>query len=379
MTMYPKVDFVITARPSWSRVKNLILEFVKLEGNSSARITLLGSAISDRYGDIRNQIPLGIELKVFDTFNGNENLFSVVKTSIDGARSLSQNWQSNPSGSVLVIADRTETLGVSLAASTMQIPLIHLQGGEESGSIDNKIRAANSKLADLHLTTNELSANNLIKIGEQISNIEIIGCPSVDLAFERLHLGTPPKPYSELYGGVGTNFSSNQDYGIIMFHPDTLNLSESNLWIDNIFEMANDSELNWFWFWPNIDYGGESLAKKLRAKRENTKVDNIRFLKNIKPEEFMDLAIQSKLIVGNSSFGIREANSLGLPALNVGTRQNNRQRGNNVFDVKAPANLKEIVLKLSNTRFPTSYLYGNGDAAKKGAIILSKWTPALKG
>jgi UDP-N-acetylglucosamine 2-epimerase len=194
---------------------------------------------------------------------------------------------------VLVIADRTETLGVSLAAATMQIPLIHLQGGEISGSIDNKIRAANSKLADFHLTTNKSTAKNLMNLGEKTEDIVIVGCPSIDIVFERLRISTNPLSESSLYGGVGTNFLTDSAYGIIMFHPDTLQTSNNNYWIDFIIEMTQNSSLNWFWFWPNIDFGGESISKKIRLKRELNEFKNVRFIKNLPPSDFIDLCISA--------------------------------------------------------------------------------------
>jgi UDP-hydrolysing UDP-N-acetyl-D-glucosamine 2-epimerase len=374
----PKIDFVITARPSWARVKNLITEFVKLEGNDAARISLVGPATSEKYGDVRDQIPPGIDLNIFETFNGNNSLFMVAKTSIDGATSLSQSWNSHRPLSVFVIADRTETLGVSLTAATMQIPLIHLQGGEISGSIDNKIRNANSKLADLHLTTNENSAKRLQQLGEKSGDIKIIGCPSIDIIFERIRKSTKPLLESSSYGGVGANFPTGSDYGIIMFHPDTLQISENNLWLDYIIDMSQNSKMNWFWFWPNVDFGGDFMSKKIRVVREASKFNNIRFIKNLSPDNFIDLAISAKIMVGNSSFGIRESSAIGLPCLNLGHRQNERERAGNVFDIAVPCDLREVVVRFASKGFKQSTIYGNGNASKLGAEVLSMWTPKLK-
>jgi len=378
MNSRPKIDFVITARPSWARVKRLITEFVCIEGSDAARISLLGAAISEKYGDISSQMPPEINVNSFESFNGNDNLFMVAKSCIDGARSLSQHWNSNPPQSVFVIADRTETLGVAVAAATMQIPLVHLQGGEISGSIDHKIREANSKLADLHLTTNSTSASNLVKLGEKLEDIVVIGCPSIDLVLERLNSLERPHPSSELYGGVGENFSTRNPYGIIMFHPDTFNVIESELWVDLILEMTRKSELNWFWFWPNVDFGGSIISKKIRSKRESNSLINIRFIKNLSPEKFIDLAIQAKIIVGNSSFGIREASAIGLATINLGHRQVGRERASNVLDISSPSDLREACIEHSKKRFERSKIYGDGNAAKLGAIALNKWNPKLK-
>jgi len=378
MSITPKIDFVITARPSWSRVKKLISEYIKIEGECAARITLVGAALSEKYGDIRSQIPDYYQQNFFETFAGNQNFLSVVKTSIDGANALGQFWNNSRPSSVFVVADRTETLGVSLTAATMQIPLIHLQGGEVSGSIDNKIRSANTKLADLHLTTNQFTANNLINLGEDKKNIIVIGCPSVDLVYDQVKIGLKPYSSSSQYGGVGTNFQTELPYGIIMFHPDTLALSENFEWIDHLLVMTQKSGLNWFWFWPNVDYGGGLISKKIRLLRESNTLSNVRFLKNLPPEIFIDLAINSRILVGNSSFGIREASALGLPVINIGMRQAGRQRAENVIDFQTPCDLTNIVNEYSRRKFKKSLIYGEGNASRLGAEALRAWNPRIK-
>jgi UDP-hydrolysing UDP-N-acetyl-D-glucosamine 2-epimerase len=372
------IDFVITARPSWSRVKNLINEYAELEGNTALNITLIGSATSEKYGDIRSQMPIGISVDSFETFEGNLNYSSVTRTSILGAQVLSYKWETKRPDSVVVIADRTETLGVSLAAATMQIPLIHLQGGEISGSIDNKIRGANSKLADFHLTTNQITAKNLLDQGENLENIRIIGCPSVDIVKNRMSTEVLLLTESSRYGGVGADFSTSKPFGLILFHPDTFKLFENIEWVNKLIELVDNSDLFWFWFWPNVDIGGEEISKIIRIQREKAKFEKVRFLKNISPEAFIDLAIKSAIMVGNSSFGIREASFIGLPVINLGTRQFGRLRADNVIDIESPIELIDIVHLSCQKRFKSSTIYGHGNAAKLGAIELSKWRPKLK-
>lgn len=378
MSNTPKIDFVITARPSWSRVKKLIQDYIKIEGEGAARVSLVGAALSEKYGDIRSQIPSNYQLNVFETFSGNKNLFSVAKTSIDGANALSQFWSTSRPSSVFVVADRTETLGVSLTAATMQIPIIHLQGGEVSGSIDNKIRSANTKLADLHLTTNQFTAKNLINLGENEKDIIIIGCPSVDLVHDQVEKKLKPHPHSLHYGGVGANFQTELPYGIIMFHPDTFALSDNIDWIDYLLTMTQRSNLNWFWFWPNVDFGGGLISKRIRFMRESNVLSNLRYLKNLPPDTFINLAIHAKVLVGNSSFGIREASAIGLPVINLGMRQVGRHRAENVVDLQKPCDITKAVDEHSRRRFKKSLIYGEGNASRLGAEALRDWIPRIK-
>jgi UDP-hydrolysing UDP-N-acetyl-D-glucosamine 2-epimerase len=376
--MPSKINVFVTARPSWSRVKSLVLNYVKIAGPDSIIVSLTGPALSNRYGNIQAQIPPGIKTRAFPTLKESSDLSSIAITSLDGGIAACQSWANERPDAVLVIADRVETLGISLAAASMQIPLIHLQGGEISGSIDDKIRDTNSKLADLHLTTNEQTKNNLIALGESSENIRVIGCPSIDILHERNIIKQSLLGFASLYGGVGAEFSTNLDYGIILFHPDTLNYEENSDWITFIYEMIDNTDLNWFWFWPNPDFGSDVLAKTLRERREHSQTRRIRYIRNLTPEMFMDLALSSKVMVGNSSFGIREAAFIGLPVLNLGKRQMGRERALNVLEIITPKSFVSEMNSHINKFFPSSSIYGSGSSGQMAAKYLLEWTPRLK-
>lgn len=376
--MANKINVVITARPSWSRVKSLILNYAELVGPKYISIFLTGPAVSDRYGNIKSQIPEEIQVNAFPTLKEGSDFSSITISSLEGGMAACQTWTYNRPDAVLVIADRVETLGISLAAASMQIPLIHLQGGEFSGSIDDKIRDANSKLADLHLTTNDFTFKNLVAIGESPENIRIIGCPSIDILKQQISSSFHLHNNASDYGGVGEDFVTSSPFGIIMFHPDTLNIVESEEWVETIYEVIEKSEINWFWFWPNPDFGSDNLSKILRKKREIPKNFKVRYIINLTPEKFMDLTIKSKIMIGNSSYGIREASYLGLPVINLGKRQFGRERSQNVFDIDLPRNfLKELKTHL-NRNFKSSLIYGDGNAGKLASQFLVNWEPKLK-
>jgi len=372
------INIFVTARPSWSRVKSLILNYVKIAGPNSIIVSLTGPALSNKYGDIRTQIPSEIKTRFFPTLKENSDLSSIALTSLDGGIAACQSWVNERPDAVLVVADRVETLGISLAAASMQIPLIHLQGGEISGSIDDKIRDTNSKLADLHLTTNESTKKNLIALGELPKNIRIVGCPSIDILHERNVIRMPLLGSASLYGGVGADFSTNLDFGIILFHPDTLSYAENSEWITLIYEMIDNSDLNWFWFWPNPDFGSDILAKTLREYREHSKPRKIRYIRNLTPEMFMDLTLNSKVLIGNSSFGIREASFIGLPVLNLGNRQMGRERAANVLDISKPRSfIREMNLQIEKKLEPSN-IYGSGNSGQIAANSIFEWLPQLK-
>lgn len=373
------LDVVVTARPSWARVKSLVKNYVSSLGTQSCRISLVGPAISDRYGDLTLTIDKVYLVNQFPTLQESDDLDSVALTSLNGGASLAHFWRQNRPDAALIIADRTETLGVAVCASLMQIPLIHLQGGETTGSIDDKVRRANTKLADFHLTTNEFTKREILKMGEDPNLVKVIGCPSIDLVREVQERNTELDFLS--LGGVGAEFSINEEYGLIMFHPDTANEKENIYWVLALISMIQESNLNWFWFWPNPDHGTNAISKLIRRFRERGELPRTRFIINLAPENFISLAIGSQILVGNSSFGIRESSYIGLPVLNIGKRQLGRQMDLNVHTLTEPNQLKSIwsvAQGMAGSHFASSTLYGHGVAGELGANAIREWHPTTK-
>jgi GDP/UDP-N,N'-diacetylbacillosamine 2-epimerase (hydrolysing) len=379
----PLLEVVVTARPSWARVKHLVYSYGDLAGHDKVRLTLVGPAVSQRYGDISKKLPEWLKYDIVSALNESDSLDAVALSCVNGSTSLIHKWTRNRPDCVLVIADRTETLGVSLAASLMQIPLIHLQGGEVSGSIDDKVRDANSKLADFHLTTNEITALRLKGMGENLELIKVVGCPSIDIVADVLkQKSSLDEINSSELGGVGANFSLLLDFGIIMFHPDTLNQSENIEWAKHLIQFTQNSNINWIWFWPNPDHGSHEISHEIRKAREFGSLANIRFIVNLAPEEFVQLAVRAKTLVGNSSFGIREASFIGLPVINIGKRQSGRQKAANVLDIPKLLSFDELLAKVNQHvqkgTFTQSTLYGSGDSGRKAASEILGWNPSVK-
>lgn len=369
----------MTARPSWARVKQLIDIYGLKFGHDSIRITLAGSALSRNYGDITGQIPSGIKFVTFPTLLESNHLSAVAISAFNISNALSNYWQNNRPSAVLVIADRTETLGVSAASAINQIPLIHLQGGEVSGSIDNKVRDTNSKLADLHLTTNDYTKRRLIAIGEEDSNIFVVGCPSIDLVSQTLK----HKREMDLSSipGVGANILNTDLYGIVMFHPDTIHPLDNSVWLNSLIEFVESSDHKWFWFWPNPDSGSSVIAKTLRRTRESGLLKNVRFVINVPPAEFILLAYNAEFMVGNSSFAIREGSYLGLPSANIGRRQQGRQMSANVLNLEELHQVNDFskLHEIQRGQLALDTTYGDGHSGEKISEVLGSWIPSLKG
>ncbi len=380
--MQPRVEFVVTARPSWARIKSLVQATVQKLGPEEIVLTTLGPVNSRFFGGFHEEVPEGLIHRSHHTLLDNDSLTTVGLSAIEGSRSLLQQWESDRPRCVVVVADRTETLGVTVAASLAQIPVVHVQGGEVSGSIDDRVRDANSKLADLHLTTNEQSKANLLKIGEDENRIHIIGCPSIDLVRSILLNNSPASTKSVFKSlnstGVGVTISSESEFGIVMFHPDTLHFESTVEWTEQLIRVVEASPRQWIWFWPNSDFGNSLISSLLRKAREQGRLQNCRFVINLPPETFIQLAVLSSVLIGNSSFGIREASFLGLPVINLGDRQRKRLRGPNVMDIKTPQELQSFSIPQDLPRYPSNTIYGEGNSGQIGAQILSSWHPTIK-
>lgn len=364
---------VVTARPSYSRVKTL-LSAIKEHPNLQLQLVIAGSALLDRYGSIVNFIEKdGFEIteRVFMVLEG-ENPTSMAKTTGLGVMELANVFHKLKPDAVITIADRFETIATSIAASYQNIPLIHIQGGEVTGNIDEKVRHANTKLADLHFVSTEDALQRVINMGEDPDKVFNTGCPSIDIA---ALIDQEPLDFNpiEKYGGVGETIDWQKGYLVVMQHPVTTEYESAREDVLKTLEAIYELNIPTFWFWPNVDAGSDGTSNGIRTFRELSKPKNIHFFKNMESDDFLKLLVHSKCLIGNSSAGIRECSFLGVPVVNIGTRQHRRQRGNNVVDV--PYNkekIKEAIQeRVSKGRLPSESIYGDGLSGKRIADIIA--------
>lgn len=369
-----KIAVVITARPSYSRIKTA-LQAIKEHPELELQLIVAASALLERYGSAVNYIQKdGFEIaaKVFNVLEG-ENLTAAAKTTGIGILELSTVFDNLKPDIVVTVADRFETMATAISATYMNIPLAHVQGGEVTGNIDEKVRHSITKLADYHFVASEDARQRVLKLGEDPDFVFNTGCPSIDLAAE---VAKNPKmnfdPYAK-YGGVGAKPDLSNGYLVVMQHPVTNEYTESRHHIEETLMAVKDLDIPVLWFWPNVDAGADGTSSGIRAFREKYRPQHMHFFKNMEPEDFLRLLINSKGIVGNSSVGIRECAYLGVPAVNIGTRQNGRARGQNAIDVdyKREDILKAIKYWLSNGKAPSSDVYGGGEAGRKIAELLA--------
>ena len=369
-----KVCVVVTARPSYSRIKTA-LEAIRDRDDLELQLVVGASALLDRYGTaIRYMEEDGFQIaaRVYMVLEG-ENLASMAKTTGLGLLELATVFDNLKPDVVVTIADRYETLATAVAASYMNIPVAHVQGGEVTGSIDEKVRHAVTKLSNLHFASTPASAERIVKMGEDPATVFVTGCPSIDLAAEVL---TDPvlrfDPMAK-YGGVGASVRLEGDYIVVMQHSVTTEYEEARVHAIETLHAVNELGVKALWFWPNVDAGSDGTSNAIRAFRENERPANIHFFKNMEPVDFLRVLYHSRALVGNSSVGIRECSFLGVPVVNVGSRQSGRDRARNVRDAGYDrlAIASAIRECLAGGRFASDHLYGDGLAGPRIADLLA--------
>ncbi len=371
-----KICVVVTARPSYSRIKTA-LKAIREHPELELQLVVAASALLDRYGSAINYIEKdGFEIaaKVFNVLEG-ENLTAAAKTTGIGILELSTVFDNLRPDIVVTVADRFETMATAISASYMNIPLAHIQGGEVTGNIDEKVRHAITKLADYHFVASDKARERVIKMGENPEMVYKTGCPSIDLAAEVLE--SPALDFDPLvkYGGVGKKIAYDEGYLVVMQHPVTTEYEQSRKHIEETLWALSEINRPTFWFWPNVDAGADGTSKGIRAFREHNqeKALNFHFFKNMEPLDFLRLVKNSNALIGNSSVGIRECAFLGIPVVNIGSRQAGRERGVNVVDTTYDRNriVTSIQKQLSNGHYDSDTTYGNGEAGSKIAKLLA--------
>ena len=369
-----KIAVVITARPSYSRIKTA-LQAIKEHPALELQLIVAASALLDRYGSAVNYIVAdGFEIaaKVFNVLEG-ENLTAAAKTTGIGILELSTVFDNLKPDIVVTVADRFETMATAIAASYMNIPLAHIQGGEVTGNIDEKVRHAITKLADYHFVASANAKERVLKLGEHPDFVFNTGCPSIDLAKE-VKENSPTLPFNpyEKYGGVGAQPDLSKGYLVVMQHPVTNEYQDSRKHIEATLKAITAINQPTLWFWPNVDAGADGTSTGIRAFRENNLLPNVHFFKNMEGKDFLHLLKHSNCLIGNSSVGIRECAYLGVPAVNIGSRQNRRERGDNVVDVNYEVSvIQQAILERCDSTKSHSNVYGDGDAGKKIADLLA--------
>jgi UDP-hydrolysing UDP-N-acetyl-D-glucosamine 2-epimerase len=363
MKQSKKILVALVDRANYGRLRPLMREFKK---NSFYKLQILctGSMLLEKYGNsykIVQKNGFKIDSKVFMELEGS-NIVTMSTSFGLGIINYTNELNRLKPDFVLVIGDRYEALAIAIATSFANIPLIHLQGGETSGSIDESIRHAITKFADLHFPATDRAKRFIIKMGEFKNSVFNYGCPSSDeiLKTKKSKLDFVNKI------GIGATIDFKKKYILIILHSNTKEYKEQSQQIQNFLSFVKNNKIQTIWLWPNIDAGADTISKELRIFREKYNPNWIRFIKNLSPEEFQGVLSNASCAIGNSSSFVRDSAFYGVPVLLIGNRQSGRETAKNVTHLSF--NKKKIEKKLLieiNKKYRPEYIYGKGGVSKK--------------
>jgi UDP-hydrolysing UDP-N-acetyl-D-glucosamine 2-epimerase len=370
-----KVCIVVFSRANYGRIKS-VLAAVKAHPDLELQLVVGASALLQRFGNARSVMENdGFEPSAtVHTIVEGETPTTMAKSTGLGVIELATQFENLKPDVVLTVADRFETIATAIAASYMNIPVAHTQGGEVTGSIDEGVRHAVTKLAHIHFPATERAHDFVLRMGEHPDTVFLTGCPSIDLVAD-LDLTLPPDLFAR-YKGVGPDVDPTKPYVVVLQHPVTTEYGRGFEQINETLAAVSSVGLQAVWLWPNVDAGSDDISKGLRMAREQGRADHIHFYRNFSPEDYARLTANCACLIGNSSSALREGAFLGVPAVNIGTRQGGREHEANV--VHAPYERRAIEAavrsQIAHGTYGRGLMFGDGTAGRQIADHLARAT-----
>jgi UDP-hydrolysing UDP-N-acetyl-D-glucosamine 2-epimerase len=371
-----KICIVVGSRANYSSIKSVMCA-VRANPDLKLKLIVGASALLDRFGSVVDVIEAdGFEpdAKVTMIVEG-ETPGTMAKSTGLGLLELPTIYGMLKPDVVVSVGDRFETMATAVAAAYMNIPLAHTMGGEISGTIDESIRHAVTKLSHLHFPANQQAGDRIVRMGEDPTAVHVVGCPRIDLVAEIArsngHLESADWLERE---GVGAHITLDKPFLLVSQHPVTTEYGQGEQQIVETLMALHELQMPTIMLWPNADAGSEDISRGMRKFREQYRPEYIRFYKNFPIDTYVRLMLNCACAIGNSSAPLREGAYVGVPTVNIGTRQQGRDRAENVTD--AAPDRREIVAaikrQLAHGRFPSNHLYGDGGAGPRIAKILAE-------
>ncbi len=365
-----KICIIITTRGNYAKMKSVIASIQK-DPELELQLIVGGGAILSKYGDIAQSLRNnGIKIDRYIHFLvEGENPVTMAKSAGLAVTEFSTAFENLEPDIVIVIADRFECLPIAMTAGYMNIPIAHVEGGEVSGSIDESIRHSITKLAHIHFPATQDAGDRIERMGEDSRSIFVVGATSLDVIRSLDLTDLNPIMEQQKSAGVGAIVDLNEPFLVVIQHPVTTEYEANFRHISATTAAIDGLKMNTIWIWPNMDAGSDGVSKGIRIYREEKNPKFVHFFKSLPIEQYAPLLNNARCIVGNSSSGIREAALLGVPSVNIGTRQTGRERCKNVIDVDYNTDDIKAAIRqqVAHGRYEPDHLYGDG---KSGAKIV---------
>ncbi|MEU0940960.1 UDP-N-acetylglucosamine 2-epimerase [Embleya sp. NPDC005971] len=374
-----KVCVVVASRANLARITT-VLEAVRDHPALELQVIAAASALLDRFGGAVNLLEeagFRPDARIRFIIEG-QTPAAMAKSTGLGLIELPTAFEMLEPDVVVTVADRFETIATAVAAAYMNIPVAHTQGGEVSGSIDESVRHAITKLSHIHFPATELSARRIVAMGEDPRFVFNVGCPSIDLA-ARTRPGTHRDVLSH-HGGDGSPIDPQKPFVLVMQHGVTTEYGQGRAQMIATLRALSSIGMQALVFPPNVDAGSDDVATGIREIRALGLAERCHFVGNLPAEDFTRLMAHCACMIGNSSAALREGAYLGTPAVSVGTRQHSRECGPNVvFASHDPLEIAEAIrTQITHGRYESSHLFGDGTAGRRVADLLATVSPPVQ-
>jgi UDP-hydrolysing UDP-N-acetyl-D-glucosamine 2-epimerase len=368
-----RICFPITSRAYYGRSQLLIK---KLHAHPSIDLELMlgGSILLDKYSrHVADDIEAGgfaISASLFNVIEGGNHV-AMAKTACLTALEFTNGLHAQDPDIVVICGDRFEQLAIAMAAAYLNKTIAHIEGGDVTGSIDESVRHAITKLAHVHFVTNADAERRVLAMGEDPRYVFNTGSLDVELAarVDKTITNAQVNGY-----GVGHTIDVTQPFLVVVQHPVTTE-ADNRAHLETTLRAVAALGLPTIWFWPNVDAGTGEMAERLRHFREHAEpgATRIRFITNVPADEFVALLNAAACVVGNSSAGIKECSYLGTPVVNVGARQQGRLHAENVTHAEydAEAIRAAVDAQMRRGRYAPSSIYYQPETSQKMVDVLA--------
>ena len=344
--MTRKIIFLTGTRADFGKLSPL-MDAIESDNDFECHIFVTGMHTLEKYGNTFDEI----QKKGYKNVTVFHNQTGINQQDIILARTVigfSEYVKQISPDIIIVHGDRIEALAGAIVGSFNNILVSHIEGGEISGTVDELIRHAISKLSHIHFTANDEAKQRLVQLGESKNSIFTIGSPDIQV-MTNVELPT----MNEVLRHYEIPF---KDFGVFIFHPVTTELDTLAEQINEVVLSLIESNKNFIVIYPNNDNGTEIILEKIRELENNKKFmifPSIRFL------YFLTILKNAQFIIGNSSAAIREAEVFGTPAINIGSRQKNRSKNKEIINVEPKKSLiLNAIQQVENKRFDAKSFFG---------------------
>ncbi len=355
-----RILFITGTRADYGKIKTL-MQKVQESRDFELNIFVTGMHMLSLYGSTWKELEKDGFINTYHYINQSKNSAMDIALS-NTILGLSNYINENPPDMIVIHGDRLEALAGAIVGAFNNIKVVHIEGGEISGTIDESIRHAITKFSHIHLVSTEEAQSRIVQLGERKENIFLIGSPDIDIM-----LSNDLPTIQEVQRYYEIPFLS---YGILMYHPVTTEIDEISENISNVISALIDSKKNYIVIFPNNDEGSDKILEAYGILENHPR---FKIFPSMRFEYFLTLLKHADFMIGNSSAGIRETGIYGIPAVDLGNRQIGRYNPSQLSNISHTKENRDAILKIINNMKKNSKeisLYGEGKSADKFLEIL---------